>query len=187
MTVTQIKPWVDVIQGAATVAAVLLGGWWFWEQRSINKNIKLDQTVSWERPASGEANVFLVAVDVRATNIGKVKADLKPGLLEVTQVNPRTPKPTILYTDSLDDVTLEPGESAQARFVILPIYSTVKAIQVHTCYEVPASAWARIWMPSVDCEHAEHGDSKGNKYWSLLSVAEIGGDAPQKETESSVH
>lgn len=181
--IERAKAWIDVIQGAATIVAVFLAGWWFLEQRSINKNIKLDQTVSWEQ-AVGEDHTLLVAIEVHATNIGKVKVPLGPGLLEVMQANPRTQAPVLLYKTRLDPMSLEPGESAQARFHVLAVYDSVKAIQVHSCYEVPGSAWK-----SIDCADAEaHPDpARKNRYWNLLSIAAIGADAAHRESESSVH
>jgi len=178
-----IKTWIEVGQGIATIIAVILGAWWFLEQRSISKNIRLDQTISWQR-AIGEDHTNLVMLEVHATNIGKIRVDLAPGLLEVFQINPRTPAPLALYKTNLEATTLEPGESAQALFHVLAVYDSVSAIEVHSCYEVPGSAWK-----SVDCAFAEsHPDpNRKNKYWNLLSIASIGANAPQTISESSVH
>lgn len=181
--IERVKAWIDAIQGITTIAALVLAGWWFLEQRSADKNIKLDQTVSWEQ-AVGEDHTLLVTIEVRATNIGKVRVPLAPGLLEVLQVNPRTAAPVFLYKTDLDPMTLEPGENAQARFHVLAVYDSVKAIQVHSCYQVPGSAWK-----SVDCAFAEANPdpARKNRYWNLLSIAAIGADAPQRVSESSVH
>jgi hypothetical protein len=181
--IENFKKWIDTLQGVATILAAFLAGWWFLEQRSTTKNIKLDQTVSWQR-AEGVDHTLLVTIEVHATNIGKVKVSLDPGLLEVIQVNPQPTQVTVLYRARLDKMVLEPGESAQAIFHLLPVWDTVKAIQVHSCYEVPGSAWT-----SVSCQERESRPTEDfrNRYWNLLSIAEIGSEPSRIETASSVH
>ena len=178
----QVKTSIDIVQGIATVIALVLGGFWFLGQRPANPNIKLDQTVTWQRVEGDTKNLLHVAIDVRATNIGKVKVDLKPGLIKVFEINPEV---SPLFELPLSSLRLEPGESAQALFHVQPMYDSVKAIEIVTCYEVPGSG-----PESLDCEHREslHLDPPHNNlYWSLVSVAEIGTDAAQKQSSTSAH
>jgi hypothetical protein len=177
------KVWFDIVQSLATILAIVAGGYWFFLQRSTKPQVKLDQTIT-QRAAVGEPNTVLVAIEVHATNIGKVKVDLDPGQLDVLQVNPRTDKPITLKSYSLNKLTLEPGESDQAIFQVLAVYDSVKTIQVHSCYEVPGSR-----KPPLTCAQASQDGSinSGHSYWNLLSVADLGADANHKESATSVH
>lgn len=159
-----IKTWIETIQGIATIAAILAGAYWFFLQRSTKPQVKLDQTVT-QRPVDGHSDQTLITVDVRAMNIGKTKVDLDSGQLDLIQINP-TPEPPVkpLISYNLKAISLEPGESDQAIFVAVKIQN-LKTIQVHSDYPVP-------------------GENK--KYWNLLSVVDIGGDANKKESATSV-
>ncbi|MGA2171031.1 MAG: hypothetical protein ABSG62_22830 [Terracidiphilus sp.] len=160
-----VKVWVEIIQGITTVVAIVAGGYWFFLQRSTKPQLKLDQTVT-QRAVEGEPQKTLISVDVRATNIGKVKVDLDPGELDLTQVNPEPAAPGgALASYKLKRLTLEPGESDQAAFVAVDVWDTIKTIQVHSDYKVP---------------------NEKSLYWNLLSFADIGVNANQKESASSV-
>jgi hypothetical protein len=173
----------DMVQTIATILAILAGGYWFLLQRSTVSQIKLDQTIT-QRSAANEPHTILVAIEVHATNVGKVKVELEPGQLDVMQINPRTDTPLNLKSYALNKLTLEPGESDQAIFQVLPVYDTVKTIQVHSCYEVPQRS-----APRVTCaEAAQLGQPDDvHKYWNLLSVADLGADANRKESATSIH
>jgi len=83
------------------------------------------------------------------------------------QVNPELTDPNAPPLDSfkLKSVSLEPGESDQAAFVAVDVWDTIKTIQVHSDYKVP---------------------NEKSLYWNLLSFADIGVNANQKESASSV-
>jgi len=158
-----VKTWVDTIQGIATITVILAGGYWFFLQRSTKPQVKLDQIVT-QRPVDGVPGQTLLTVDVRATNIGKVKVDLNSGQLDLIQINPSPEQPVQpLVSYNLKTITLEPGESDQAIFVAVKV-QTVKTLQIHSDYPVPGE----------------------KKYWNLLSVVDIGGTAREKESASSV-
>jgi len=173
----------EIVQATATILAIVAGGYWFLLQRSTVPQIKLDQTIT-QRSAANEPHTILVAVEVHATNVGKVRVDLEPGQLDVMQINPRTDSPLILKSYALNKLTLEPGESDQAIFQVIPVYDTVKTIQVHSCYEVPQRS-----APRVTCAEAiKIGQPDDvHKYWNLLSVADLGSDANRKESATSIH
>ena len=163
--IANVKNWVETIQGIATIVAICAGAYWFFMQRSTNPQVKLDQTVT-QRLAVAQSNQTLITVDVRATNIGKVKVDLGPGQLELFQINPSPAPPTALISYTLKALTLVPGESDQAIFAAIKVQNTVKTVQVHSYYPVP---------------------HESKKYWNLLSAVDIGTDASKKESASSVH
>jgi hypothetical protein len=106
-------------------------------QRSTKPQVKLDQTVT-QRPVAGDDDEILITVDVRATNIGKVKVDLQPGQFDLLRLNPPQGGPLISY--ALRALSLEPGESDQALFKTVIVRSSVKTVQVHSDYKVPGTA-----------------------------------------------
>src|SRR5436309_3142582 len=83
----RIKNWTDIEQSIFTVAAIIAGLIWFFMQRSDKPQIKLEHSVS-QRVLAGEDGTLLIAVDIRVTNIGKVKVTLDKGVLRIYQVNP---------------------------------------------------------------------------------------------------
>lgn len=181
--VERIKPWIDLIQSLATITAILCAGYWFLLQRSTKQQVKLDQVIT-QRVAAGEDHTILVAIEVHATNVGKVKVELDPGRLDVTQINPRTAAPVTLETYELHRLTLEPGESDQAIFQVVPLYDTVRTIQVRSCYQVPDSNHSPSQC-GISPVNSKTDDP--HKYWNLLSVADLGSDANRKESATSVH
>ena len=160
--IEQIKPWVETLQGIATITALITAAIWFYMQRSTKPQVKLDQIIS-QRQVANDPDHFLVTIDVRASNIGKTKVDLQPGELDIRQFNPTPGRP--LFSFPLKQLRLEPGESDQAVFQAIELDNTIKSIQIHSDYKVPG---------------------KGSEYWNLLSVADIGDTTSRKSSESSV-
>ncbi|WP_158943149.1 hypothetical protein [Granulicella sp. S190] len=168
-----LKLWIEIVQGVATILAIAAGAYWFLLQRSIKPQIKLEQTVT-HRLVEGDPGLTLVTVDVRATNIGKVKVELEPGRMELRQINPKaeaasTPTsasvvPEPLIKLELKAMTLEPGESDQALFRAVQVVSEIKTIQVFSVYPVSRA---------------------GNKYWNLLSVADIAEKSNKTDSAAS--
>lgn len=156
-----ISRWVELAKNLLTIGAILAGGYWFFEQRSNVPQVKLDQTVS-QRLLSGSKDAWLIAVDVRATNVGKIKVSLANGLMELTQVNPIPGK--ALREEKLEDMVLEPGETDQALFRTYVIHDATKTVQMRSAYGVPGS----------------NGLS-----WNLLSVFDVGSDSHPKETATT--
>jgi len=145
-----------------TILALVAGGVWFLLQRSNKPQVKLDQTVT-QRPVAGNPEMTLITLDVRATNVGKIKVDLEPGTVELMQLNPEQDVPKVAFP--LQRMTLEPGESDQAIFQTVNLPNSIHTIQVHSEYAVPGT----------------------KKYWNLLSSVDIGGSSDRKEAASSVH
>jgi hypothetical protein len=167
-----VKLYVEVVQGLATIVALLAGGYWFFLQRSTSPEVKIEQTVT-HRPVQNEPGFTLITVDVRATNVGKVKVDLQPGEFELRQVNPTLPaaskngesnKPLLAFV--LKPMTLEPGESDQALFKTIEVPVEIKTVQVHSDYAVPHET---------------------KKFWNLLSAVDVGENSVRTETATSVH
>ena len=148
---TSFKELIGTLQSLITVVAILSGGYWFVAQRSLKPQVKLEQTVT-QRALDGEAGWLLVAVDVRATNVGKTKVSLTKGSLELIQVNPLPGKSMAVV--ALPAMDLEPGESDQA---ILRTWKTpgyIKTIEVHSSYAVPSS----------------------KEFWNVRSLVDVGGE-----------
>ena len=155
------KDWIDIVQGILTVIAIAAGGWWFLQQGLAKPRIRIDQTVTY-RPMAGSPDLWLIAVDVRATNIGSVGVHLDKGWLVVGQVNP-LPGRDLLKAD-LKELWLQPGEGDQALFHTYQVPATVKTLQLISNYQVP-----------------------GKKlYWTLISVADLqADDSAGKESAAS--
>jgi hypothetical protein len=149
------KYWVEVVQGISTIFAIITGGWWFYAQRSIKPEVKIDQVVT-QRPLA-DSKEILIAIDVHASNVGKTKVELEQGRLEVSEINP--PTPGVLWSRDLPAITLEPGESDQAVFVTLTVEPEVRTLQIHSLYRVPDT----------------------NMYWNLLSAVDIGAGTAKKQ------
>jgi hypothetical protein len=161
-TAEQVKTYLDIAQSLVTILAVLAGGIWFTLQRSTKPEIKLEHSVS-QRPVAGSPNMWLISVEVRATNVGKVKVELEAGVMEISQVNP-VPGDDLLSAQ-LRDMRLEPGESDQAIFRTYQIPDSIRTIQIHSRYQVPGTSHM-FW------------DSRP-LYWNLLTLADIGETAGQ--------
>jgi len=102
------KHWSDVLQTLSTIIAIVAGGIWFYMERSTKPQIRIEQAAT-QRHVSGIKDTWLVAIDVRVTNIGKVKVELSGGKMVLSQINPL---PGIgLIETALRDLVLEPGES----------------------------------------------------------------------------
>ena len=156
------KPWLDLLQGVGTVLALTGGAYWFYLQRNTEPQIKLDQIVT-QRPLAGADDRTLITVEVRATNVGKVKVSLQPGSMEIRQLNP-TGQQAPLKVLPLGQLTLEPGEADQSLFKTFVLYNNVKTIQVHSQYRVPK-----------DME----------MYWNLYSPVDLGTEATVKNAVST--
>lgn len=156
------KLWLDTFQAIATILALIAALIWFFLQRSTSPQVKLDQTVT-HRAVANDPDSLLITLDVRATNIGKVKVDLQPGELDIDEVNPTPGHRLISYT--LKKMTLEPGESDQSAFYDIEIPKGITTIQVHSQYLVPG---------------------KKDVYWNLLSFADTNDNSTQTATASSV-
>jgi hypothetical protein len=158
---SKVKEWLDIVQSVSTIGAILAAGWWFLAQRNLKPQIKLEQTIT-QRPLAGKPGKYLVAIDVRATNIGKVNVSLPPGKLLLTQINP-VPG-TDLDTLPLKDMDLDPGEGDQAAFTTVVVNESIRTIQATSTYSVPG---------------------KEDYDWQLLSLADIGDSKPQTTSTTS--
>jgi hypothetical protein len=67
-----VKDYLGIVQSSLGILVIGAGAIWFMLQQSLKPQIKLEQTYS-QRPLVGKPNYWLVAIDVRATNTGKVR------------------------------------------------------------------------------------------------------------------
>ncbi|GAA3757759.1 hypothetical protein [Terriglobus aquaticus] len=156
------KPWLDLLQSVGTIVALVAGAYWFYLQRSTVPQIRLEQIVT-QRPLAGADDRTLITVEVRTTNVGKVKVDLTGGTMDIHQLNPTGRRDPFTMVQ-LGDLTLEPGETDQSLFQTFVFVNSVKTIQVHSAYKVPASK---------------------EMYWNLYSPVDLGEKAAGKETAST--
>jgi len=143
------KPWLEMAQGLGTIFALCAALWWFYAQRFTHLNLKLEQTVT-QRHMPGKDHRVLVFVDVRATNIGKIRIPMESGTLAIYQVNPY--QHDVLKQITLDPITLEPGESDQPGLKSFYVDDHIKTLEINSFYRVPGT----------------------NKYWMLETVADLG-------------
>jgi hypothetical protein len=167
------KVWVETIQGVVTIIALIAGGYWFYMQRSTKPQLKLEQTFT-QRAVDGKPGLTFISVDVRVTNMGKVKVELDPGEVSVYQINPpSTDSGKPLAKFKLLKETLEPGESDQAGLAPLFVYDNIKTILVHSDYKVPNGRFLFWNLPEK------------NLYWNQRSYVDIGADTLKKESANS--
>lgn len=140
-----------MVQGILTVIAIAAGGWWFLQQGLSKPRIRIDQTLTY-RPLADSADLWLVTVDVRATNIGSVGVHLDKGWLVIGQVNPLPGHD--LLTAELKELWLQPGEGDQAMFHTYEVSRSVQTLQLISNYKVPDK----------------------QLYWTLISVADLQSD-----------
>jgi len=158
----RIKPWLDATQTVLTIVGIFAAAIWFFQQRSEKPMVKVEHLCS-QRALDGVSGTALVAVEVRVTNVGKVRVPLDAGDVEITQINPQ-PGADLLEA-KLKTLDLEPGEVDQAYFRVYRIPYAVKTIQVHTLLEVPDSG--RIWWKPWTWLN------RTPLYWNLLSSYDL--------------
>ena len=133
-----LKEKLDIIQAMLTIVAILAAGWWFVKQGFAKPEVRLEHRVT-QRRSVDDKGVWLIGIEVRVTNVGKVPVDLKDGTLIVSQVNPVRQQGTEeLDRESLDKkLYLDPGEADQATFQTLLLPDNYKTILVQSVYPVP--------------------------------------------------
>jgi hypothetical protein len=151
-----LKIWIDIFQGLFTIGAILAAGFWFFDQESLKPQIKLEQTIT-QRPLDGQPDETLIAVDVRVTNLSKVRVKLSDGRMWLAQINPVPGKD--LTDESLKDLQLDPGEGDQAFFKTYIVSNDIRTIQLTSRYMVP---------------------NEKNYDWELESAADLGPQKPDK-------
>jgi hypothetical protein len=132
------KDWSSIIQSLLTIVAILLGGAWFLYQESLKPELKLDQIVT-KRRLQEVQGVWLISVEVTATNTGKIRETLQGGTLDIVQLNP-VPGRVIFEKIPLADLQLDPGESDQALFSTFQISDYSSTLQIQSHYPVPTAA-----------------------------------------------
>ena len=154
-----VKPWLELAQAGGTALALLAALWWFNAQHFTEPNLKLEQTITQRRL---DAHHILWAIDVHATNIGKVAVELGKdmGKIDVYPLIPPGPEDKKLDSVSLNDTLLQPGESDQVALHLLELDDSYKTIRVNTYYAVPQGR--RFWM-----------FSQSPHYWAVRSLADL--------------
>ncbi len=139
------KAWLDVLQGLGTVIALIAALWWFHEQRFTSLNLKLEQTVT-QRPLPSDPSQVLLAIEVHATNIGKVGIDLKEntGKLVVSPVftdhdgaliGPSAPLDKLPDSRNFTSLLLQPGEGDQVGLFLVRVANSRKAVKIASYYK----------------------------------------------------
>jgi hypothetical protein len=169
----RLKAWLDVLQAVVTVLAILAGGAWFLMQRFDKPMLKLQHVVT-VRPMDGTSHHWLAVVEVRATNVGKVRIKLPRGTgkVELMRLNPPFPDnvaPEPFYSDWTDkDLILEPGETDQAFIETEDIPDSYKTVQVYSQYQVPS-----FFKPAWHLFPTTQTKTNQNLYWTLTSTFDL--------------
>ena len=140
-----VKDWASSVQSILTILAILLGGAWFLYQESLKPELKLEQTVT-KRKLQGASGIWLVSVDVTATNTGRIREKLQGGTLDIIQLNP-LPGRAIFPPMQLTDLQLDPGESDQALFATYQISDYAETIEIQSHYPVPTVSSIDSFLP----------------------------------------
>lgn len=174
----ELKPWLDAIQAILTIGAILAGGIWFFLQRFDRPMVKVEHRIT-QRPLVGTPHHWLVVIEVRVTNVGKVAVQLDKGQMELVQINPPIPPGAVptLKKEELKSLLLEPGESDQALFKTYDLPDVLRTVQIHSLYRVPPTFYKRNWqlLPR----------SQPDLYWNLLSVFDVGSPPTSVQTVSN--
>jgi hypothetical protein len=142
-----LKDWIAILQSILTILAILLGGAWFLYQETLKPELKLEHVVT-KRRLQGASNVWLISVEVIATNTGKVRERLHGGTLNVVQVNPLPGSPIFDQPMPLFDLQLDPGESDQALFRTFQVSDARSTIEIQSRYPFPTESSIGSFLPS---------------------------------------
>ncbi len=125
---TILKDLIAVVQSIATVFALVAALYWFWLQRESEPRIRVDQTLTQHPNPADERSIFL-EVDVTVTNIGKVVATPVCATVEVKELSPSNAE---LKFEKMQEFRLEPGETDQTYFRVLPLSRSPRLIAAAT-------------------------------------------------------
>ena len=129
---------------------------------------------------AGKAGYWIVALDVRVTNIGKTHVSLHDGRVFLKQVNP---VPGEDLTDAaLKDVQLDPGEVDQSYFKTYEVPDYVHTIEVTSTYGVPGEKSFSWEIESV----ADIGDGKPDITKPALQWQVLNDSATQSRSRPSI-
>ena len=154
-----VKPWLELAQAGGTALALIAALWWFNAQHFIEPNLKLEQTITQRRV---DDHLILWAIDVHATNIGKVAVELGKdmGKIDVYALIPPGQEDKKLESIVLSERLLQPGESDQVALELVRLADSYKTIQVNSYYAVPQGR--QFWM-----------FSQPPHYWAVRSLADL--------------
>ncbi len=133
-----VKGWLEIVQSALTIFAILAAGWWFRTQRQNRPRLKIEHRLTHRRIAKDKQ---LLVVDAMLSNVGNVKLDLKCGKFKIYEILPVVPTERALLVNREDacnegERVLEPGEGDQVHEEY-PLDGNVSTVRVYTFFENP--------------------------------------------------
>ena len=159
---SSLKEKVEIVKGILTIGAILAAGWWFVMQGFARPEVKLEHTVT-QRRLETDKSKWVLAIEVKATNVGKVPVHLKAGTLVIQQVNPESKSDdATLEKVELREMSLDPGEADQAIVQTFLFPEAYKTILLQSRYVVP-----RMIL-------GFEVSSKPHYQWKLETVVDIG-------------
>src|SRR5260370_19913342 len=89
MSISEIKDIATIAQSAATVIAIILGGWWtysrFLKKREPYPRVKIEHHIFYKSIIKGK---MLLSLGITISNIGNVWIRLESGEVKVSQILP---------------------------------------------------------------------------------------------------
>jgi hypothetical protein len=160
-----VKDVFATLQSLATIVGLVGAGWWFYKQRETEPKAKVEQVVS-QRVDAQASSRTLVGIEVRVTNTGYLRLDLKRGTILVEGVNPGLPRKPggppesrKLFEHHVIPTVLESGEFDQCFFTRISLPNQIKTIQITTSFPVP---------------------NEQGEFWIQRGLFDIGTNAPEK-------
>jgi hypothetical protein len=152
------KEWLDIVQSFLTILAIFAAGWWFVMQGFTRPEVKLENLVTQRRSVT-DKGYWLIAIEVKATNVGKIPVTLNDGGLLVTPVNPEAEP---LDSKILKNIFLDPGESDQAIIRTLLLPEGYRTVVIQSQYRMPRTILG-ITLPA-----------KATREWRTETLFDVG-------------
>jgi len=123
------KGWLDLLQVALTIAAILTAGWWFHRQGQNRPHLKVEHRVTSRRLSPDRQ---LLVVDVRMSNVGSIPLSLGEVKIKVYEIRPEG---RVLAYSEQRGKTLEPGEETHVYEEFDQIEGDVSVVRVYSFFE----------------------------------------------------
>jgi hypothetical protein len=126
------KRWLDLVQVALTIGAILTAGWWFYRQGKNRPCIKIEHSIAHRRLSPGRQ---LLVVDVKVTNVGSVPLGLGRVMTRVYEI---LPQGRVLEVKESRGLYLGPGEEDHRYVEFEGIPGEVSVVRVYSFLESSA-------------------------------------------------
>jgi hypothetical protein len=155
---SRLKAWLDLIQGGATIAALILAGWWFVRQGEARPRLNVQHHLAHRRVSHLKQ---ILVLDATLSNIGNVPIELRRGKVRLYEITPEDKR--ITEDDELDDELIDPGETEQL-YKEYPLDGDVTSVRVDTFFEnsaTPGAGWELTTFYDLGSKDAETSVTRG--------------------------